>query len=234
MRASIALSAFALAISGANAYFDGYMNVSSAVEPLQIRLAYAKNFDMMGKVLPSHFFSCRILLITSTQVSWNTFSKLRKPTVRYGLDKSLRYQVSSNVSVTYPTSLTYNNHVELPHLLPHTTYYYLPENSKSNEPYNFTTSRAPGDDAAFSVALVVDMGTFGALGLSDHVGNGAANPLKVNEQTTIQSMVGQLDDFDFLLHAGDIAYADYWLKEEIGGYLPNSKCIGPLLRLPNQ
>lgn len=66
------------------------------------------------------------------------------------------------------------------------------------------------------------MGTFGALGLSDHVGIGAANPLKVNEQTTIQSMLKQLDDFDFLLHAGDIAYADYWLKEEIAGYLPNS------------
>ncbi len=51
MRASIALSAVASAISGANAYFDGYLNVSSAVEPLQIRLAYAKNFDMMGEAL---------------------------------------------------------------------------------------------------------------------------------------------------------------------------------------
>jgi len=65
-------------------------------------------------------------------------------------------------------------------------------------------------------------GTFGALGLSDHVGTGAANPLKVNEQTTIQAMSSVLGSYEFLLHPGDIGYADYWLKEEIQNYLPNT------------
>lgn len=54
MRAAFALSALASAICDTNAqYFDGYLNVSSAVEPLQIRLAYAKDFDMMGEAIPS-------------------------------------------------------------------------------------------------------------------------------------------------------------------------------------
>jgi hypothetical protein len=66
------------------------------------------------------------------------------------------------------------------------------------------------------------MGTFGALGLSDVVGSGAANPLGVNEQTTIAALTEMIDNYEFMIHAGDIAYADYWLKEEIQGYLPTT------------
>lgn len=134
---------------------------------------------------------------------------------------------TSAVSVTYNTSLTYANHVNITELEPHTTYYYQPVGAHSNlaepEPYSFTTARMAGDTTPFTIGVVVDMGTFGALGLSDHVGTGAANPLGVNEQTTIQAIQAQLDEFEFLVHSGDIAYADYWLKEEIQGYLPNSE-----------
>lgn len=79
------------------------------------------------------------------------------------------------------------------------------------------------------MGIVVDMGTFGVLGLSDHVGTGAANPLRVNEQTTITAITQKLGDYEFMVHAGDISYSDYWLKEEIGGYLPNTTAQGPLL-----
>jgi len=72
------------------------------------------------------------------------------------------------------------------------------------------------------VGVVVDMGTFGALGLSTVVGTGAANPLRVNEQTTIASLAEMIDNYEFMVHAGDMAYADYWLKEEIQSYLPNT------------
>jgi 3',5'-cyclic AMP phosphodiesterase CpdA len=64
------------------------------------------------------------------------------------------------------------------------------------------------------------VGTFGALGLSE-TSDGVA--LEPGEHTTIQSISRQLDNFDFVHHAGDLAYADYWLKEEINGYLPNTK-----------
>lgn len=66
------------------------------------------------------------------------------------------------------------------------------------------------------------MGTFGPLGLGTTVGTGAANPLGPNEQTTIAALSEMIDNYEFLVHAGDIAYADAWLKEEIGGYLPTT------------
>lgn len=80
---------------------------------------------------------------------------------------------SSNDSTTYPTSLTYNNHVNITGLLPNTTYYYLPSNSNRTTPYSFRTARVAGDMSPFSVAVVVDMGTFGPLGLGTTTGVGA-------------------------------------------------------------
>jgi hypothetical protein len=58
--------------------------------------------------------------------------------------------------------------------------------------------------------------------LSDTLGKGAANPLRSNEQTTIAALTEVIDSYEFLVHAGDIAYADYWLKEEVQNYLPNT------------
>ena len=126
---------------------------------------------------------------------------------------------SSNDSTTYPTSLTYNNHVNITGLLPNTTYYYLPAGSNRTTPYSFRTARVAGDMTEFSVAVVVDMGTFGPLGLSQTTGVGAANPLHPGEQTTIAGISKQLDTFDFVVHPGDLAYADAWLKEEIQQYI---------------
>jgi hypothetical protein len=122
--------------------------------------------------------------------------------------------------------LTYNNHVNISGLLPFTKYYYLPYNPDNTAapgtPYTFTTARLAGDMTPYTMGVVVDMGTFGALGLSTVVGTGAANPLKVNEQTTIASLQEMKDSYEFMVHAGDIAYADYWLKEEIQNYLPTT------------
>ena len=107
-------------------------------------------------------------------------------------------------------------------LSPYTTYYYLPQYSNATTPYTFTTARSAGDPTPYTVGVVVDMGTFGALGLSDVTGTGGSNPLGVNEQTTIAALAEMIDDYEFMVHAGDIAYADYWLKEEIQNYLPNT------------
>lgn len=73
-----------------------------------------------------------------------------------------------------------------------------------------------------STYLTASQGTFGALGLSEVTGNGASNPLRVNEQTTISALEEMIDSYEFMVHAGDMAYADYWLKEEIQGYLPTT------------
>lgn len=135
---------------------------------------------------------------------------------------ALTQSASSSISVTYATSLTFSNHVNITGLQSFTTYYYQPQYSNATTPYSFTTARLAGDMTPYTAGVVVDMGTFGVLGLSTTVGTGAANPLQVNEQTTIASMTELLGTYEFMVHAGDIAYADYWLKEEIQNYLPTT------------
>lgn len=187
-------------------FFDGYETVNSATVPVQNRLAYSGANGMV--------------------VSWNTFQKLAQPSVRYGLSPNdLNMNATSNVSYTYPTSLTYNNHVNITNLRSDTTYYYLPSGSTVTTPLNFRTAKAAGSATPFTVAVVVDMGTFGPLGLGYTTGKGAANPLMPGAQTTIQDMSNMLSDFDFVAHPGDLSYADAWIKEEIGTYIANTSRI---------
>ena len=191
------------------------------LEPVQIRSAYAGP--------------------TGMTVSWNTFSKLpAPPTVQFDFTPNVLPFTSppeNGQSVTYPTSLTYNNHVRLTNLFPNTKYFWRPAFSNMTSIFSFTTSREKGDHTPFVVAVAIDLGLIGSDGLSTTVGKGAANPLLPGEVTTIQSLQ-QHNDFDFLWHrefyisfnrpsdghllAGDIAYADYWLKEEVQGFLPNT------------
>jgi hypothetical protein len=152
----------------------------------QVRLAYAGN--------------------TGMYVSWNTFTHSSNPTVKYGLAQSMNQSASSNVSVTYPTSLTYNNHVKITGLLPDTLYYYAPigllPDNQTTAPYTFRTSRQAGDGTSYSVAVVVDMGTFGPQGLTTTAGKGVAstNLLGRNDNNTIQSLAAVSNGFDFLWH----------------------------------
>lgn len=175
---------------------------SDPTTPSQHRLAYS-NDDGMA-------------------VSWNTIEQLARPSVQYGLSPSnLDQTASSDISITYQTSSTYNNHVKITGLKPHTTYYYKVAND--DEVYQFTTARSAGSDfEEFTFAAVVDLGTMGSLGLSETTGKGAGGALAPGEQNTIESLKKSLDTFEFLVHPGDIAYADYWLKEEIQGYLANT------------
>jgi acid phosphatase type 7 len=81
-------------------------------------------------------------------VSWNTYGQVENPTVKYGLNpKDLDSEASSTISVTYNTSLTYNNHVKITGLMPDTTYYYMPtslmESDNTNGPYSLKTADQP-------------------------------------------------------------------------------------------
>ncbi|THW87973.1 Metallo-dependent phosphatase [Aureobasidium pullulans] len=170
--------------------------VDNSTAPMQMRLSYAG--------------------ITGMTVSWNTFSKLQAPTVQYGKSQNaLTLQAQSNESVTYPTSLTYNNHVKITGLQPNTQYYYriLPGGAISS----FRTARVPGDGTPFVAAAVVDLGLIGPDGLSET----SQNALAPGETSTVDSLIGQIPNFDLLLHPGDIGYADYWLDESVAGYLKN-------------
>jgi hypothetical protein len=58
-------------------------------------------------------------------VGWNTFEKLERPTVYYGLSPEalwLSASAGEGASVTYPTSRTWSNTVIIEGLFPATTY----------------------------------------------------------------------------------------------------------------
>ena len=156
---------------------------SNSFEPVQVRLAYAGP--------------------TGMQISWNTFSQLPTvPTVRYGLTPNHLQFISSPrnaESVTYPTSLTFNNHVLLTDLRPDTKYFYQPAFANETQIFSFKTSREKGDHTPYTMAVVVDLGLIGPQGLSTTVGKGAANPLLPGEINTMQSL-RQDNSWDFLWH----------------------------------
>src|SRR6266704_3445803 len=80
-------------------YPTGAQVNQTAVAPMQVRLAYAGP--------------------TGVVISWNTFSQLPQPKVRYGSERhALPHTALSKVSVTYPTSMTFNNHVKITGLKP--------------------------------------------------------------------------------------------------------------------
>ena len=133
--------------------------------------------------------------------SWNTFSHTEKSTVLYGLSPHEMTAIAiSKVSVTYETSLTYNNHVKIMGLKPDTTYYYLPTTLiKSNDstpgPFTFKTSKPTGDVTPHSIAVVVDMGTMGPEGLYTSAGKGVSpnNILEPGVINTVQSLTSAVD-----------------------------------------
>ncbi len=142
---------------------------------------------------------------TGMTVSWNTLTQVKKPIVQYGLSPtSLIYTTSSGVSVTYNTSSTYNNHVKITGLKPDTVYYYQPipllKDNTTSIPYKFRTARSVGDGTPYSVAVVVDMGTMGPLGLTTYAGDGVSqnNILGPFDHNTIQSLDAVSDRYDFV------------------------------------
>jgi hypothetical protein len=123
----------------AKRYDNPASSCTNNTAPIQIRLAYAGTDGMA--------------------VSWNTNQKLSKPTVRYGRNThSLDREASSDISITYPTSSTYNNHVVIKDLDADTTYYYVPQCGDTKNPLSFKTARKVGDGTAFSFAMIGDMG----------------------------------------------------------------------------
>jgi len=157
---------------------DDTSECNENTNPMQVRLAYAGDRGM--------------------SVSWNTKQKLSKPTVSFGAGGNLDRSASSDISMTYPTSSTYNNHVTITGLEPDTRYHYRPQCSKRG--YSFTTARSIGDGEPFKFAMVGDMGTMGPDGLSTTVGTGASNPLQPGEKTSIDSLHSLKTSFDFVWH----------------------------------
>ncbi|KAJ5585520.1 uncharacterized protein N7459_005320 [Penicillium hispanicum] len=156
-------------------------------------------------------------------VSWNTAAKLQFPSVRYGRGSRLDRIAFSEVSVTYPTSSTYSNHVVIGGLDPDTEYSFAVHCANESDRHTFKTSLSAGNPRPYTFAFFGDLGTMGPLGLTDY---GQKDALSPGETTTMQSLSQFKDQFDFMWHDGDLAYADDWLKEELNGFLPNTTIKG--------
>ena len=152
---------------------------------------------------------------TSIGVAWNTFQKIPQPCVSYGTaaDK-LDGRACSSQSVTYPTSRNYFNTVQLTGLAPGTQYYYRIESSNSSTPIAFfRTAREAGDTTPFTLANVADLGIYGPDGYTITSPNQRRDIPSVDpslSHTTIDRLVKTADEYEFVIHPGDFAYADDW------------------------
>ncbi|KAL3445822.1 Metallo-dependent phosphatase-like protein [Aspergillus insuetus] len=152
----------------------------------------------------------------SISIGWNTYSHLDESCVRFGTSSGNLDHVScmAGQPTTYLSSRTYENVVILENLTPGLTYYYKIVSTNSTIDH-FLSPRTPGDKTPFSFNAVIDLGVYGEDGYTikgdktkkDTIPN--INPAL--NHTTIGRLAATVNDYEFIIHPGDFAYADDWL-----------------------
>ncbi|KAH8162692.1 hypothetical protein CIB48_g5554 [Xylaria polymorpha] len=106
------------------------------------------------------------------------------------------------------------NTVTLTGLTPGTTYYYQIDSANSSVEH-FLSPRPAGDAGAFSFNAVIDLGVYGADGYTIKADNARRDTIPLVDpslnHTTIGRLANTIDDYEFVVHPGDLAYADDWL-----------------------
>ncbi|KHN96134.1 Purple acid phosphatase-lik [Metarhizium album ARSEF 1941] len=157
-----------------------------------------------------------VVVGTGIAVSWNTYEKLDQACVKYGAPdcSSLTEQVcSSTPGTTYPSSRTWFNSVTLTGLRPATKYCYQIVSTNSTKA-TFLSPRQAGDKTPFSINAVIDLGVYGEDGYTIQMKQDKRDeipsiPPSLNH-TTIKRLADTIDDYEFVIHPGDLAYADDW------------------------
>ncbi|KAK3486184.1 Metallo-dependent phosphatase-like protein [Neurospora hispaniola] len=152
---------------------------------------------------------------TSVRIAWNTYKQLSQPCVQYGTSpSSLGSQSCSTSSITYPTSRTWANVVTINDLTPATTYYYKIVSTNSTVE-TFTSPRLPGDKTPFNISIVIDLGVYGKDGFTIEQDQSKRDLIPSIDpslnHTTIGRLRDNIDKYDFIVHPGDIGYADDWI-----------------------
>ncbi|KAI1104420.1 putative acid phosphatase [Jackrogersella minutella] len=147
-------------------------------------------------------------------IGWNTYEKLDQPCVQYGTSSdALTSEACSTSSTTYATSRTYSNAVTLTSLSPATTYYYKIVSTNSSVDH-FFSPRVAGDTTPFAMNAVIDMGVYGADGYTIQMDETKRDTIPTIDpslnHTTINQLANTVDDYEFIVHPGDFAYADDW------------------------
>ncbi|KAL5427454.1 hypothetical protein PMIN05_011364 [Paraphaeosphaeria minitans] len=151
-------------------------------------------------------------VLIAVSVGWNTYQKLAQPCVEYGTSTtSLTSKQCSISSVTYPTSRTYSNAVTLTGLTPATTYYYKIVSTNSSVEH-FLSPRVPGDNTPFSINAIIDLGVYGADGFTIQGDQTKRDIIPTIDpslnHTTIDRLARTVDDYEFIIHPGDLAYGE--------------------------
>lgn len=109
----------------------------------------------------------------------------------------------------------------LENLEPATTYYYKIV-SRNSTVEHFFSPRVAGDKTPFALNAVIDLGVYGEDGFtiaSDHTKRDSVPDIPPSlNHTTIHRLAETVDDYEFVIHPGDFAYADDWMdkKKNIG------------------
>jgi hypothetical protein len=106
--------------------------------------------------------------------------------------------------------------VTLTGLKPGTTYYYKIGSTNSSVEH-FFSPRVPGDKTPFSVVATPDLGVYGADGFTiagDQTKRDMIPQIDPSlNHSTIDHLTRTVDDYEFVLHPGDLAYADDWFEK---------------------
>ncbi|KAK3896419.1 Metallo-dependent phosphatase, partial [Staphylotrichum tortipilum] len=151
---------------------------------------------------------------TSVTVGWNTYKQLSNPCVQYGTSpNALGSQACSTSSVTYATSRTWANTVTISGLAPATTYYYKIVSTNSTVDH-FLSPRVAGDKTPFTMNAVIDLGVYGVDGYTIQGDATKRDTIPSIDPALNHTTIGRLaqtaNDYELIIHPGDLAYADDW------------------------
>ncbi|CAK7207396.1 hypothetical protein SEUCBS139899_010206 [Sporothrix eucalyptigena] len=150
----------------------------------------------------------------SISVGWNTFEQLANPCVNYGISPSQLTKQACGTSVTYASSRTYSNAATLTGLTPATTYYYQIVSTNSTVEH-FMSPRLPGDPTPFQMNVIIDLGVYGVDGFTINMDMSKRDTIPTIQpslnHTTIGALAETINDYEFIIHPGDLAYADDWV-----------------------
>ncbi len=98
-------------------------------------------------------------------------------------------------------------------LTPATTYYYKIVSTNSTTDH-FLSPRVAGDKTPFTMNAVIDMGVYGVDGFTIKGDASKRDTIPTIDpslnHTTIGRLAQTVNDYEFIIHPGDLAYADDW------------------------
>ena len=96
---------------------------------------------------------------------------------------------------------------------PATTYYYQIVSTNSSVEH-FVSPRIAGDKTPFAISVVIDLGVYGADGFTIQMDQTKRDTIPSIDpslnHTTISRLATNINDYEFVIHPGDFAYADDW------------------------